>query len=752
MEDSQSSNAINEILPPQVNSTQKKNQEIISWLSEIAQGSNAVLTEMYSAAGSGEFKCHFMWNALRLPSSEIFPRKKDAKSQAAQLALDYVLNAHIESVHIPPHLLKKIIPTRVGVSSSQNIDSSATLQQVPLFDTRMVANLPIEQSQAQPVESFVIVPPLCSQTNPMTDLQVYVKKNSIAIKNYFKQLGSVNTFLTISYNEISSPTEFKFSVSLDSHVLSQSDGFPKKILAKRHAAEQALEELKSIVEDGNNKGIKRRKFGSSIESVASPSSVDIVVHETDVHSVRPKPPSTLVLLQNSSAAVNLSMQSFYELVSSALKSSPINASIETILPLAKNSGLEVWYKGIQSLKLTILEGKDFMDEKDFMKPELASRVQQSLRHSCALIEMRKQILKIRESGEGESGGYVSGSGGGCGISQALIESWEPNYSESTHLFFKNHQLEHRTTGKVARVLKFWATTALAFLDAKAFAQVMNVLDFVAVWAYDTMERSVNFESSRLSAFASFELTLKTLENWKNMKIFWTELYPRTEIQDFLNQNGDKPFILHPANPFCNLFESVSISEWSRIGDSAKEARILVEKATLGSQQLDFISEVLKPQLDLPNSFEISYCDIGTRIVRSKEQINYTNPDVQICFEPEELDHMDQECDTVPTQAYSSMEKIMRIIMAKLAYHSNNFSMSNAPISPQLSDAALQLADIVSKETQNCVKIVGGGQISLSGGDNFGKALTGASDGVIGSLMWPVVGGRSIVCFRVHVRE
>ncbi|KAJ3356405.1 hypothetical protein HDU83_001196 [Entophlyctis luteolus] len=60
----------------------------IDRLHELARASRAKLTDVYTTSSSGDFRCYFMWNDTRLPMSDGFQKKKEAKMKAAQLALD----------------------------------------------------------------------------------------------------------------------------------------------------------------------------------------------------------------------------------------------------------------------------------------------------------------------------------------------------------------------------------------------------------------------------------------------------------------------------------------------------------------------------------------------------------------------------------------------------------------------------------------------------------------------------------------
>ncbi|KAJ3295550.1 hypothetical protein HDU79_008897 [Rhizoclosmatium sp. JEL0117] len=754
----------------------------ISQLFELAMAHRVQVTDMYHTTGTGAFVCYFMWGATRqLPTSDPQPKKKDAKAQAAMKALVDLASSGITPPSASPRTTRHHAFPQPSLSATSMSPPPPPPSAFPIPSTN---DLPQQQQQQ---------PPLAQPTSdPHQSLILFLKSNSFP---------SLPTF-----TELSNPSGFQFTVSIDHRVIATSDVFTKKPAAKRHAAELALELIqKEFNEPATTQTCKKQRLASTSASSDAESVLDVwerdvrrfcegiaetkemrkcclnvvasvclalsrlgdrvvvsgvfgrgtgVVCEASggvelvVLRIKTRGIADGVVGASSSGGggdsgnseidrdgVSKSGDGFEGLVRDALQSV---GSIQRVVGCVGKRGVEAWYNGIQSLRIRILEGWTYD----------GGAVDSSLGQEFGAAGVRlKQIMqetwaltKVKEA--------VSASPADKTLSWNEMEEWTPTFSELTQLFFRNHA----GAAHIARFLKFWVIPLN--LESIEYDRLCNILDYVAVWAFDNMDRSVNYDATRHSLLFSIEQAFKLLLGWKTMRVFWTEFYTRSEIHSSRFVASAPPFLLDPTNPYLNLVESVRKETWECVGFHAETTkRKLFDE--FSEEGTDFINLAVKPVVK--EAIDVEYFGVSSVIVQAKDQFSFTVPDFQI-YDPTTTDPaaeppyprntdqdstmMDMDVSTggvndTKAATITALEKIKRLANAHFLFAS--FKQYEG-----VAAGVIQHAD-VTRMVETCVVGVQGG-VRVNGGVGNGKP----NDCLVGTILWPVV-GKFAVNFRMDVK-
>ncbi|KAI9338541.1 hypothetical protein BDR26DRAFT_911873, partial [Obelidium mucronatum] len=391
---------------------------------------------MYKVTGTGAFQCHFMWGKDALPLSDPHLKKKDAKAQAAHLAL-----AKVSSM------------TKAAFAPTPTPTATPTLDQ-PADSTEMQID---SANLSEPSESPVTSSALDVEMSP-------IDRDPIRTLHI---LATTQYSTAPVYSEISAHGGFQYSVALDGRVIATSDVFLSKNIAKQDAANAAIERLGQEMKDPSKK--KRKRI------VNSNSTTDLTLHqfggpnekeslwdlwETEISGLVADDGVAVGALgvtkdmkkctNNIVASICLALQSntelnvdrvvvggtfgrgttlpfdyaveislfrnrnidafdgssswadphFFALVNSALKSSSISSSIYSIIK--DGEGVKVWYNGIQSLRLKISDGVNLVDQKEINGPlPISARWKQLAQQATVLAKLREKLSSISDSTSAE---------------------------------------------------------------------------------------------------------------------------------------------------------------------------------------------------------------------------------------------------------------------------------------------------------------------------------------------------------------
>ncbi|KAJ3017116.1 UNVERIFIED_CONTAM: hypothetical protein HDU68_011854 [Siphonaria sp. JEL0065] len=864
-------------------SQSQPNTAAVSRLYELAQAANKAATDCYKITGTGAFQCYFMWGKDMLPMSDPHPKKKDAKTQAALLALAAVSNssAAVNSFNNS---------ASGGVGGLQDAYSSFGPQSASTSSTTQESNngMQIDSDAIFTSDSSASASAAVEKSSSMHSTNVSGSSSSF-FSNSDNQITPASTavistvdqdpirnlhFLVTTqfpastppvFTEVAAHGGFQFSVALDNRVIAVSEVFIIKKAAKQEAAAIALEkltrELKEEEEsDASSASLQRKRkrrvtIGStsnlsSNDAVSVSSSlgmldeidgdslwdswelelnrlvaeegsvgalgiardmkkctnniilsvclalqgnealnVDRVVvggafgrgtiilfdYSVEITLIRNRVivdnPATVVASEQvpSAPAVNdgttapttsIHDSPFHALVAFALKSSSISSSIYSVTPIdgKDGGGVQVWYNGIQSIRFRITDGINFVNQKgvDGLALAVPPRLKQLTQQTVA-------VLKIREL-------YGGGGNAVGGFRIPDVAAWAPSFAETNLLFFKNHG--GGRAAQLSRILKFWLI-ALNF-DSSVFRDVSNALELVAVHAFDYMDRAVNYDSSKYSLLVAIEYAFKCLENWKNMRIFWTEYYTRSEIQASRFHSSSPPLLLDPANPFFNLFETVSEEVWQVVGEHAKTSRGKVFGDSTIVSGIDFLTLAMNPTCK--EIMDVDFFDITYGIIQTKDQFNFTIPDFQesvledapivggssdMTVDVEDgggLSNGGKQADNGLQESARSaaigaiaaesmgpsrivLQKLVRLLQGQLIYQTHRLSGTTVSGSSLLHGDVSRLVDASVVGVQRQVRVDG---LARGGGGAVEKP-TGTC---VGTVLWPVC-GRFVVNVRIE---
>ncbi|KAJ3248691.1 hypothetical protein HDU78_010922 [Chytriomyces hyalinus] len=632
----------------------------ISQFYDLARTQNVNVTDMYHPTAQG-FKCYFMWGTRQLPMSDSHVRKKDAKLHAAQLGLAEIASSITKS------LSTEVISKSMDLSTppAETQQSSSSSSSLPSFESP-------SQVHSSSLNAKPLIPPPTQQPVDPT----------VILASLYKIQYPLDPSPPI-YTEMSTAAGFQYAVALNGRVVATSDVFVTKHAAKRHAAQSGLQILIQWSQDAKKR--KRTESGSqsggaSVASNTLLNSISAECIDADAFgrlpdlSVGEGGPDRwdvladcfskslggsgdmrkctlniiasvrlalqqhselnidrvvvsgafgrgtnlifdtmveLVLVRNRSDAVQpegtlssalLCDNAFHSLVVHAIEKSTISSCVRFLKPFANDGSVHLWYNGIQSVRFCVVEGVNFAPAGDKCEDIKVPRYRQIMHHGTALLELRNQLINS--------------------IDNVDSDLWNSTLSESTALFFRNHAF----SAPLARLLKYWALS-LSFSSNVSRLALSNVLDYVAAYAWDQMERALSeFDPKRASLSLALETALRFIENNDKMRIFWTEFYTRDEIQSKISSTASFPLLLDPVNPFRNLYDSIPKSAWNAMATCAKSSRdgIFEQVLPRGS---DFVRTAFNPQLR--TAFDVLYLYTSVSITTSKDPFNFTIPDFQL---------------------------------------------------------------------------------------------------------------------------
>ncbi|KAJ3062289.1 hypothetical protein HDU98_001820, partial [Podochytrium sp. JEL0797] len=604
----------------------------ISRLYERAKLANTPLTDIYNVAGTGAFQCHFMWGTKQMPTSVPHSKKQSAKNHAAQLALASLALANnpfptpqqpLTPKTTPPTTTPTITTTTPIAPSTPPLAQSDPILALMLFlrTQPTLASSPAIYTEIASPSGFQYTVALESGRVIATS-DMFVKK--VAAKRHAAALALLHVQRKVAEQQQQQQQRRTDSSAGGSEEdAEREDG---EVVEKKQ--KRALDTTSSVASvdymmlmDSENESLldvwekEVRAFGSGEgdQFANGPTSgsgasvlgatrdmrkctnnivasvclalqgyeglrVDRVVvggafgrgtivlfdYSVEIILLRNPPPtqqSTPPVVAPPSTdeptpAVDSTpvVEKFSDLVASALTASPISTSIQQMTELdAKNGGgVKVWYNGIQSIRFKVRDGITFLQPltgNEFL--ESTPRLKQITQHSVALMKV-KELVAVRGVDKMDD-----------------LESWTPSFAETSQLFFRNHA--HAAI--VARVLKYWVVPLN--LSTSDFERVCIALELVAVHAFDDMERVVNYDANKLSILLALEYALKSLENWRSMRIFWTEFYTRSEIHPSRFLHSSPPFLMDPVNACYNLFDTVDLRVWEAMGIFAKDTRVKI---------------------------------------------------------------------------------------------------------------------------------------------------------------------------------
>ncbi|KAI8611308.1 hypothetical protein BC830DRAFT_1141721 [Chytriomyces sp. MP71] len=596
------------------------NPAAISLLFELARTQRVSVTDVYETTSLGFHTCAFMWGTRRLAESDPFQRKKDAKCHAAERAL----------AEINGELGKPETRTEQGAAQ-------------PIQDDTMQ----IDPSPRQPE-----IVPVTAAADPVVTLATLYKVQ-------YPQDPAPPL-----YTEISNPAGFQYAVALNGRVVATSDVFSNKFCAKRNAAVTVLGVLSEWAQDPRKRkrlenggesasGLNTTMDASFLSSVDGPDQwdkqlatfADLIGGSMDLKKCTNNIIMTLCLALQSYAdlsvdriviggpfgrgtallcdyTIDLTLlrtrpftaptdaggvsslrdPRLHDLVAAALARSPLSACIVQTAHDARDGCVEVVYRGIQSLNVRVWEGINLVPREGVqgnLKPSQTGREGQEGNGSVGIAQLQRFQQTLQNS---TAIYHVRNQSVGMKLNVEDLMAWSPTFSESNTLFFRNRS----ACAPLCRILRFW-TLPLAFSHEHA-RTLGNALDLIAAYAWDSVERSVaGYDPTRVSLSFALEGALRILENAERMRVFWNEFYLRSEMQAARLAAGAPPLLLDPANPFHNIFETVSYTVWDRLAIHAREARLRLFEEIL-SPGVDFISAALNPVL--ATSTEVSYLDIS----------------------------------------------------------------------------------------------------------------------------------------------
>jgi dsRNA-specific ribonuclease len=199
----------------------------ISMLYELAQKNRAVLQEEYTGASmGGPFECFFIWNGVVLPKSRPFLSKKEAKTEAADLAISR---------------LKQMYSSKLQRNRTTDVQGS-------------------EQPQPQQQIGEVVdlrVTPLMSRI--LKAIATPVAEPFSYINHLHQSLGGqAGIIKPPTYDEVINPqgSGFQYKVAYNGETLGTSDIHANKQEAKRVAAQRSVSNMikmvKSIAASGSD--------------------------------------------------------------------------------------------------------------------------------------------------------------------------------------------------------------------------------------------------------------------------------------------------------------------------------------------------------------------------------------------------------------------------------------------------------------------------------------------------------------------
>ncbi|KAJ3327310.1 hypothetical protein HDU76_012026, partial [Blyttiomyces sp. JEL0837] len=163
---------------------------------------------------------------------------------------------------------------------------------------------------------------------------------------------------------------------------------------------------------------------------------------------------------------------------------------------------------------------------------------------------------------------------------------------------------------------------------KSIEDLFFILDLLAIYAYDKLEEHNNYDKSKMSLLVAFQNVLKLLSNWKTLRIFWTENYPRTSIPSFFLASSSPALILDPCNPLRNLVNPAETDAWNELSILAMTSNEHINEAKTKNilQQSTFVSHLFT--LSSVESFAAQYVSYKFDLVSAKDPFPHTIPVVE----------------------------------------------------------------------------------------------------------------------------
>ncbi|KAJ3236041.1 hypothetical protein HDU81_011238 [Chytriomyces hyalinus] len=760
----------------------------ISQFFDLARTQNVSVTDMYHPTASG-FKCYFMWGTRQLPMSDSHVRKKDAKLHAAQLGLAEIASSITKS--LSTDIVSKSMDISTPPAEMHQSSSSSSLSSVECPPQVHSSSL-----NARPL----IPPPSQPPVDPI-----------VMLASLYKIQYPRDPSPPI-YTEMSTAAGFQYAVALNGRVVATSDVFVTKHAAKRHAAQSGLQILirwsqdakkRKRTESGSQNGSSSSMLLNSISAECidadencgrvpdlslgeggpdrwdvlsdcfskslggsgdmrkcthniitsvrlalqqhSEMNIDRVVvggtfgrgtnliFETTVELVLVRNRSGAVQTDGTPSSALLHDNAFHSLVVQAIENSSISSCVRFLKPFSKDGCVHLWYNGIQSVRFSIVEGINFAPAAAKCEDIKLPRYRQIMHQATALLELRNQLMTSTDD--------------------VNSDLWNSTLSESTALFFRNHAF----SAPLARLLKYWALS-LSFTSSVSRLALSNVLDYVAAYALDQMERALSeFDPKRGSLSLALETALRIIENNDNMRLFWTEFYSREEIQSKLSSAESSPLLLDPVNPFRNLYDSIPKSAWSAMASSAKSSRDRIFEQVL-PRGSDFVRTAFNPQLN--TAVDVLYLHTSVSIATSKDLFNFTIPDFQLKPVTESADpssstsaaqetleegEISDKRSTLPSiqnlklSSEQTMESLARLLQANLAMQIFAFQFKSTNGRPEDFDAGVAVSGGAVGQAEVSVLVEAAiatwkGSIRVVSGVGSGVRPEGA---LVGCLLLPV---------------
>ncbi|KAJ3329148.1 hypothetical protein HDU76_008520 [Blyttiomyces sp. JEL0837] len=456
-----------------------------------------------------------------------------------------------------------------------------------------------------------------------------------------------------SYARLLSPHGFKFEVTLDGKVLATSAMFISEVSAKRHAAELALSEItKGAVEfvgdatengtvDGADLGLKLKginlllsEFSGSlsptkqIKMVTAEILIEIslilkddaisgfvvggsygrctaIVFDYDIE---------FVLLSKT-----ISPDDLIELMQEKVKEHPHVFSFAETRMEGKQKVLRIAYAGRQTLFCRVLAATDLVETEELLDRET---IQQSL-----------VLQKLKELS--------------ADVNSIDVDTWSVAACESSHVFMRNHSY----ASDLSRLVKCWYSCQPV---VKEIDNIYLILDLLSIYAFDKLEEQNNYDRSKMCLLTAFQNILKLLGNWKALRVFWTENYPRSTIPTYFLSSASPPLLLDPCNPFRNLITAEGYEAWD---DSASLAWATSNKLSHAKYKNDLAPSNVLTQMFLPKTldfFGVKSFSYKLAMVVPREPIPYKIPFVEPITD-----------ETVDPQQAALLYRIGRLIIAQV---------------------------------------------------------------------------------------
>ncbi|KAJ3416934.1 hypothetical protein HDV05_007992 [Chytridiales sp. JEL 0842] len=540
-----------------------RNENIASYISvlyELSIKNHATIADHYPPSTAG-FQCYFTWNDdFVFPMSEFCGKKKEAKVQAARLALEHI---------------KKLlgIKNEPAVVTKQSSSSSASDMSPQAMDI---------DSKDQTIN-----PALSEPTNPVSRVFYLHQRSAMA-----------NPKLKPEFEEVPSTEGFQFNLVCDGKIMAQSDTFSKKQDAKTDAAQKAYDKLDAFYKSVNpfandKKGLSAEAMNELLEDMFDPFNQNSkfqkkITPNTDIKK------STILIISSlyhelkygglkvkrmvcggsygrNTALVHqydIQITLFFDFDETDTVES-IQESVKQIILLSNKAhrsvkdglgNLELEYRGVQSLNMEIVIGRhlaDFNEEEDVD------------------VRLIKQSKKVRATLAEK----------GSRLSEAEKVAWSAPLAECMQEFFRNKA----DSVPLTRLLRLWYSFALL---KDPFESDLYILDLLSIWCYEKTEEQQLLNKSCF-LLTAFERALTAFKNWKTLRIYWTDYYKKSDVPYEL-WASDKPLLLDPTILGLNLIRAEDEKSWNALAGFAELTLKKLENwKTTRNDEANFLSSVFE---------------------------------------------------------------------------------------------------------------------------------------------------------------